>query len=113
MQFQSIQNAIDLLGPAPTPAPPPELIAPKALPRRVEPKIDIAWGSFHQGFWSSVAALFGPSADKNAASAFRDSSVENRAPRRAVVAAALWHIALLLLPVSLLTGMPHRNPLLQ
>jgi TonB family protein len=113
MQFQSIQNAIDLLGPAPPPAPPPELSSRKALSGRVEPKIEIAWGSFHQGFWSSVAALFGPSPAKNAPTAFRDSSIEGRVPRRAVFAAALWHVAFLLLPVSLLMGTPHLNPVLQ
>src|ERR1700737_3169138 len=115
MQFQTIQNAIDLLGPAPPPPPPPDQHPPEQLPGTDEPKIEIAWGSFHQGFWSSVAALFGPSAAKNSvsASAFRDSWVEGRVPKRAVIAAALWHAAFLALPFSLLTGTPHRNPLLQ
>jgi TonB family protein len=115
MEFQSIQNAIDLLGQAPPPPPPPDQPPRKHLPGRVEPKLKIAWGSFHQGFWSGVAALFGPSAPKEAvnASAFRDSWVEGRIPKRAVIAAALWHLAFLALPFSLLTGMPHRNPLLQ
>ena len=81
----------------------------------VEPKLDIAWGGFHQGFWSSVAALFGPSGAKNFRdeSPFRDSWVECPVPKRAVIAAALWHAAFLALPFSLLTGMPHTNPLLQ
>jgi TonB family protein len=119
MEFQRIQNAIDLLGSAPPPPPPPtplaEVRAPETLPGSVEPKLDIAWGGFHQGFWSSVAALFGPSGAKNFrdASAFRDSWVERRVPKRAVIAAALWHAAFLALPFSLLTGMAHTNPLLQ
>jgi TonB family protein len=115
MEFQSIQNAIDLLGPAPPLPPPPDERLPEQRPGSVEPKLEIAWGGFHQGFWSSVAALFGPSAAKNLrnASAFRDSSVEGRVPKRAVIAAALWHAAFLALPFSLLTGMPHTNPLLQ
>src|SRR6202158_5032622 len=119
MEFQRIQNAIDLLGPAPPPPPPPtpstEVRAPEPLPGSVEPRLDIAWGGFHQGFWSSVAALFGPSAAKNfrEASAFRDSWVGRRVPKRAVIGAALWHGAFLALPFSLLTGMPHTNPLLQ
>lgn len=112
MQFQSIQNAIDLLGPAPPPPPAPERKREEAA-RPTEPKIEVAWGSFHQGFWSSVAALFGPSAEKGGVGAFRDSWVEGRVPKRAVIAAALWHVAFLALPFSLLTGMPHRNPLLQ
>src|SRR6266851_568540 len=120
MEFQSIQNAIDLLGPAPPPPPPPptpstEVRPPEQQPGSVEPKLEIAWGGFHQGFWSSVAALFGPSGARNfqEASAFRDSWVEGRVPKRAVIAAALWHAAFLALPFSLLTGIPHTNPLLQ
>src|SRR5713226_1175362 len=105
MEFQSIQNAIDLLGQAPPPPPPPDERPPAQQPRSVEPKLEIAWGGFHQGFWSSVAALFGPSAAKNfrCASAFRASWVEGRVPKRAVIAAALWHAAFLALPFSLLT----------
>src|SRR6266436_9763989 len=115
MEFQSIQNAIDLLGQAPPPPPPPDEHAPEQQPGSVEPKLEIAWGGFHQGFWSSVAALFGPSGVKNFrdASPFRDSWVEGRVPKRAVITAALWHTAFLALPFSLLTGVPHMNPLLQ
>jgi TonB family protein len=121
MEFQRIQNAIDLLGQAPPPPPPRgeeanrEIGVPEQPPSSVEPKLEIAWGGFHQGFWSSVAALFGPSGAKNfrEASAFRDSWVERRVPKRAVIAAALWHAAFLALPFSLLSGMPHTNPLLQ
>jgi len=112
MEFQSLQNAIDLVQ-SPPPPPPPELRPAESLPGQVEPKLGIAWGSFHQGSWSNFAALFGPSASRDSASAFRDSAVEAPAPKRAVLAAALWHVAILLLPFSLLTGMPHRNPALQ
>src|SRR6266436_3199877 len=115
MEFQRIHNAIDLLGQAPPPPPPPEDRPPELQHGGVEPKLEIAWGGFHQGFWSGVAALFGPSGAKDLqdASAFRDSWVEGRVPKRAVIAAALWHAAFLALPFSLLTGMPHVNPLLQ
>jgi TonB family protein len=115
MQFQSIQNAIDLLGPAPPPPPPPDQRSPEQLPGRVEPKLEIGWGSFHQGFWSGVAALFGPRAGKDALdfTPFRDSWVEGPIPKRAVVAAGLWHVAILALPISLFTVMPRRNLLLQ
>src|SRR5260370_26419245 len=110
MEFQSIQNALNLLGQAPPPPPPP----PETLSGRAEPKLEIACRSFHQGFWSGVAALFRPSAPKAAvnASAFRDSSVLGQVPKRAVVAAALWHAAILLLPFSLFSAMPRRHPLL-
>src|SRR6266446_367969 len=120
MEFQSIQNAIDLLAQAPSPPPPlptpsTEVRPPEQQPGSVEPKLEIAWGGFHQGFWSSVAALFGPTGARNfqEASAFRDSWVEGRVPKRAVIAAALWHAAFLALPFSLFTGIPHTNPLLQ
>src|SRR5216684_5731529 len=115
MEFQRIQNAIELFGQAPPPPPPPETRPHKQQPGSVEPKLEIAWGGFHQGFWSSVFALFGPAAAKNSrdVSAFRDSWVEGRVPKRAVVAAALWHAAFLALPFSLLTGMPHRNTAFQ
>ena len=115
MEFQRIQNAIDLLGQAPPPPPPREVPSPDRQALPLEPRLEIAWGGFHQGFWSSVAALFGPSGAKGLldASAFRDSWVEGRVPKRAVIAAALWHAAFLALPFSLLTGMPHRNPAFQ
>src|SRR6266849_9475065 len=118
MEFNRIQNAIDLLGQAPPPSPPRDVAPPphNRLPDgQLEPNLGIAWGDFHQGTLSSVAALFGPSVAKGFphASAFRASWVEGRVPKRAVIAAALWHAAFLALPFSLLTGMPHTNPLLQ
>ena len=119
MEFQSLQDAIDLLEQAPPPS--PERESPdwhphgEHLPGAVEPKLGIAWGSFHQGSFRNFAALFGPSGRRNApeASAFRDSWVERRIPARAVIAAALWHVAILALPFSLLSGMPHTNPALR
>src|SRR5258707_1550638 len=117
MDFTRLKNAFDLRGQAPPQSlsgvvGPPE---PTRLSGQLEPKLGIAWGDFHQGTLSSVAALFGPSVAKGFldASAFRDSWVEGRIPKRAVIAAALWHAAFLALPFSLLTGMPHRNPALQ
>jgi TonB family protein len=117
MEFNRIQNAIELLGQAPPPPPPRDAAPspPSRLPGGpLEPKLGIAWGDFHQGTLSSVTALFGPSAARSFlhASAFRDSWVEGRVPKRAVIAAALWHAALLALPFSILGGMPHRNPAL-
>jgi TonB family protein len=115
MEFQSLQDAIDLLEQAPPPPPFPDANSPEQLPGAVEPKLDVAWGSFRAGSFRNFAALFGPSGRKNApeASAFRDSWVERRIPTRAVTAAALWHVAILALPFSLLSGMPHTNPALR
>src|SRR5258708_14017995 len=50
MQFHSIQNAIDLLGPAPPPPPPPDQHPLHHLPGTAEPTTTIAWRSHHQGF---------------------------------------------------------------
>jgi protein TonB len=112
MQFKTIHNAIELLEQAPPPSPPPEVPPSALLPGNSEPRLHIPWGDFHQGTFSSLRALFGPRAGKGflASSAFRDSWVERRIPKRAVLAAALWHIAFLLLPLSLFTGLPHKNP---
>src|SRR5258708_2033703 len=67
MEFQRIQNAIELFGPPP-PAPPPEAPpeAPRDLPGQLEPKLAIAWGDFHPGLASSLGVLLrGPFAAKN------------------------------------------------
>jgi len=109
MDFQRIQNAIDLFGPPP-PAPPPE--APRDLPRLPEPKLAIAWGDFHPGLASSLGVLLrSPFAAKNnlKGTFFRDSWVEGRVPMRAVVAAALWHLAFMVAPSPQFSG-PHKNP---
>ena len=94
--------------------------APSAgLPGSVEPKLGIAWGDFHQGTASSLTALLrrpfgrGPRGDDGqpvTCPYLRDTRVERRVPVRAVIAAGLWHVAILALPISLFTGLPHRNP---
>lgn len=65
------------------------------------PKLEVEWGSFHQGIGSSVAAVLSRAAvPKNflAGGFFKDSWVERRIPRRAVIAAALWHFVFLAMP---------------
>jgi TonB family protein len=113
MEFQRIQNAIDLFGPPP-PAPPPEAPpeAPRDLPGQLEPKLAIAWGDFHPGLASSLGVLLrSPFAAKNnlEGAFFRGSWVEGRLPMRAVVAAALWHLAFMVAPFPQFSG-PHKNP---
>ena len=81
-------------------------------PLIVEPKLDIAWGDFHQGFFSSVRALFAwPLVSRKflGGDYFRDCWIERRIPKRAVFAAALWHIVFLIAPFSLLTAIARRN----
>ncbi len=116
MEFQRIQNAIELFRPPP-PAPPPEAPpeAPRDLPGQLEPKLAIAWGDFHPGLASSLGVLLrSPFAAKNSLEGafFRNSWVEGRVPMRAVVAAALWHLAFMVVPFPQFSG-PHKNPLFE
>ena len=92
------------------------------LPGYIGPKLGIAWGDFHHGVLSSIAALLrrpfgrGPRGEDGqpvACPYLRDTRVEGQVPLRAVIAAGLWHIAILALPISLFTGLPHRNPAFQ
>jgi protein TonB len=94
---------------APIPAAPH---VPAAGPVIVEPKLGIAWGDFHQGFFSGVRAFFtGPFTLRKflGSEYFRDCWVERRIPKRAVLAAALWHVAFLVAPFSLLTATLRHN----
>jgi TonB family protein len=95
MSLEQAGNAFDLLGQAAT------LAGSVRLPRGNSPKLEIGWGSFHQGIGSSIAALLTRAKiPKNLAIAyfFTECQVERRIPRRALVAAALWHIAFLTMP---------------
>jgi TonB family protein len=86
---------LDLLGQAAEPA------APVRLRTGHEPKLELAWGSFHQGIGSSLRAVFTRSnVPKNflSGSFFKECWVERRIPRRAIVAAALWHIVFVVMP---------------
>jgi TonB family protein len=90
-----VGRALDLLGQAAKPA------APVRLRSGHEPKLDLAWGSFHQGMGSSIAALLSRAkVPKNflAGSFFKDSWIERKIPVRAVIAAALWHFVFVLMP---------------
>src|SRR5229473_5429723 len=95
MSLERVFQASDLFGPAPKPAAPPRPRVIKA------PKLDLAWGSFHQGIGSSIAAvLTWTRVPKNFlhGSFFKECWVERRIPRRALVAAALWHFVFVLMP---------------
>jgi hypothetical protein len=112
MELQRIQNAIDLIAPPPLApsAGPPE--APCDLPRQPEPKLAIAWKDFHGGLASSLGVLLrGPFAAKDnlKGALFADSWVEGRLPKRALVAAALWHLAFVVVPTPQFSG-PRKNP---
>jgi len=95
MSLNQASNAFDLLGQAEKP------IAPVRLKTGDGPTLEVGWGSFHQGIGSSLAALLSKAAVPNnfrIGGFFQDSWVERRIPRRALVAAALWHVVFLILP---------------
>ena len=98
-------NPYDLLGQA-------EIYPyPAFLPGQGEPKLTIAWNSFHQNFFSELAAFFtwtrlpkgGP---KN--TVFVNWRIQRRMPYRALVAAALWHVVIFILPWPHLPFAPKR-----
>ena len=103
MSLSQATNAFDLLGQATKP------VAPVRLATGDCPNLEIAWGSFHQGVGSSLAVLFrsffGPKS-RVIDGFFKDSWVERRIPRRALVAAALWHFFFLVMPSPQLPAAP-------
>jgi TonB family protein len=94
--LSQVGRALDLLGQAET------LAAPVRLPKGYSPKLEISWGSFHQGIGSSIAALLSRArVPKNfpMPDFFKECWIERQIPGRAVFAAALWHIVFLIMPV--------------
>jgi TonB family protein len=110
MASDHFQGALNLLGQADPTPPSLDLAAHPAGPR-----LDVQWGDFHQGFGSSVRALFTRGAAKDFAGSnfFRDCWIESRIPRRAVLAAALWHVVFVAMPFPNVFLTPRRNPALE
>jgi TonB family protein len=100
-------NRYDLLGQA-------ELYPPHiVLLGTLEPKLEIAWGSYHQNFFSNIPVFFQRTHLSGAVPlvyVFRDCRVEHPAPRSAIVLAALVQILLLLIPWPDLPMSAKRNP---
>jgi TonB family protein len=93
--LSQVGRALDLLGQAIEPA------APVRLQAGQEPKLEVAWGSFHQGIGSSLSAVFSTANIPKRylrAGFFKDIWIEGRIPTRALVAAALWHFVFLVMP---------------
>ena len=71
------------------------------LPGMGEPKLTIAWNSFHQNFFSELGAFLRwtrvPKGDPKD-NIFKDSRIQRRMPYGALVAAALWHIVFFVVP---------------
>jgi len=107
MSAHEANNPFDLLRLAPPASPAPSV----DLHGAAEPQLDIDWRQFHQGLASNLVELFRRARSPKgllSASFFRDSWVERRIPRRAVVAAALWHLAFVVMPLPQISG-PKRN----
>ncbi|HLK03550.1 MAG TPA: energy transducer TonB [Candidatus Acidoferrum sp.] len=97
-------NAFDLLGQAN--ANPPAVF----LHGAGEPQLEISWVAFRQSFSSSLSGALERSAESRkflSASFFKDAWVEKRFPRRAVAAAALWHLVLFVMPKPDIVGQRH------
>jgi TonB family protein len=114
MSLGQVNSGYNLLGQggAATAARMAPIPAPAPAPIGVEPKLDIHWGDFHQGTASSLRTLLsGPYNVRKflAGDYFRDCWVERRIPKRAVLAAALWHIVFLVAPISLLPTIVRHN----
>src|SRR6516164_3631689 len=87
--------------------------APVRLPAGRAPQLNIAWGSFHQGIGSSLGVLLRKSTVPRNFSIegfFKYCWIESKVPRRAVIAAALWHIVFFVLPYPRLPSRAHHNP---
>ena len=87
--------------------------APVHLPEGRRPQLDIAWGSFHQGISSSLGVLLrkSPVPEKFTIEGFfKYCWIEGQLPRRAILAAALWHVVFFVLPYPQLPSRAHPNP---
>jgi TonB family protein len=111
MASDHFQGALNLLGQADPASPSLD------LPGHPEgPQLEVPWGDFHQGFGSGLRALFlrAPSWQQlTDTTFFRDCWIESRIPRRAVLAAALWHVVFVAMPFPNVFLAPRRNPALQ
>jgi TonB family protein len=92
---QATKAAFELLGQAAT------AVAPARVRASSEPKLDIAWGSFHQGIGSSLRVLFSRTGVPRKFAIdgfFKECWIERQIPRRAITAAALWHVFFVIAP---------------
>src|SRR5499433_1879872 len=101
MSTTQTANAFDLLGQGNTTPPTVHLPGPG------EPQLEVSWGEFRQSFSSSISAALSRSIESRkflTASFFKDAWIERRFPRRAVAAAALWHLVLIVMPSPEISG---------
>ena len=83
------------------------------LPGEGLPNLTIAWNSFHENFFSELGVFFQwtriPKGDPPD-NVFVDCRIQRRIPYSAILAAALWHVVLFILPWPKLPAAPKRNP---
>ncbi len=106
MSASQLINAFDLLGQGTAVPPAIHLHGPG------EPQLEISWGEFRQSFSSSLSAALSRSTESRkflTASFFKDAWVERKFPRRAVAAAALWHLVLVVMPTPRIPGPRHAS----
>jgi TonB family protein len=99
-------NPFDLLGQTEM------YVYPVKLRGSVQPKLDIAWDSFHSNFFSSIPIFFHRAKiDKHAppSEIFPDVTVERRLPLIGVLAAVALHAAIFLLPWRYIPVTPPRT----
>src|SRR5690349_16682645 len=87
--------------------------APIRLPVGRAPQLGIAWGSFHQGIGSSLKVVFSKSPVPKKFTIegfFKYCWIESKLPRRALIAAALWHIVFFVMPFPQFPARAHHNP---
>ena len=87
--------------------------APIRLPVGRVPQLGIDWGSFHQGIGSSLEVVFSKSPVPKKFTIegfFKYCWIESRLPRRALIAAALWHIVFFVMPFPQFPARARHNP---
>ena len=87
--------------------------APIRLPAGRPPQLDIAWGSFHGGIGSNLAVTLSKSPVPKKFTIegfFKYCWIEGKLPRRALIAAALWHIVFFVFPYPQLPARARHNP---
>ena len=82
------------------------------LPGKALPQLEGGWKSFHQNFLSGIPVFFQWTRlpkDAPKVRIFRGCRIEGKIPRRAILAAALWHIAIFVVPWPELPAAQKRN----
>ncbi len=99
-------NPFDLLGQTEM------YVYPVHLSGNIQPKLEIAWNSFHSNFFSGIPVFFQRARfieGTPPSPVFPDVTIERRFPFRAILAAGLLHLAFFMLPWSDFAVTPPTN----